>query len=248
VLRRGEVFATLAEVCRGIVFDDGRVAVVISPGGQPTGSAAFVVDTALTAIADVAAVALLLVLITPQTAFADEPSHHTVFAQERTGAPVAEVVIRDDDLVRQPIVKATYLLYDGYQKTVVIARGGSPLSAVDLANCHRADRPRSPPWPCSPVLHRSEVVYGNTGGHRLGSPDHYHAGLHATETATGSGDYLTVGEIDHGGTVRITYQDARGDVFTINFERAEAILIYRVVFQPGKGYSALILPLPRRHL
>jgi hypothetical protein len=223
------------------------VAVVITLGRKPTESAAFAIEYALRALADFAAVALLLTLVVPQTAFADKPTQHTVSAQKRTDAPVAQVVIRDDDLVGQPIVKATYLLYDGYQKTVVIARGGSPLRAVDLANCHRADRPSSPPWPCSPVLHRSEVIYGNTGGHRFGSPDHFHAGLHATETATGTGDYLTVGEIDHGGTVRITYQDARGDVFTINFERAEAILIYRVVFQPGKGYSAVILPLPRRN-
>jgi hypothetical protein len=131
---------------------------------------------------------------------------------------------------------------------VFIPSGGSRLKAVDIARCGRAGVPHSPPWPCRPVLHRSEVIYGNTGGHRFGSPDQYHAGLHVTETATGTGDYLTVGEIDHGGMVRVTYQDARGDVFTVNFERAEAILIYRVVFQPGKGYSAAILPLPRRKL
>jgi hypothetical protein len=157
------------------------------------------------------------------------------------------VVIRDDDLVGQRIVKATYLLYDGYQKTVLIPQGGAPLKAVDIANCHRADVPSSPPWPCSPALHTSEVIYGDTGGEPFGSPDHFHAGIHATETATGTGDYLTVGEIDHGGTVRITYQDARGDTFTINFERAEAVIVYRIVFQPGKGYSAVIRPLPPRN-
>jgi hypothetical protein len=91
------------------------------------------------------------------------------------------------------------------------------------------------------------VIYGDTGGHPHGSPDHFHAGIHATEIATGTGDYLTVGEIDHGGMVRITYQDARGDAFTVNFKKAEAILIYRVVFQPGEGYSAVVQPLPRRN-
>jgi hypothetical protein len=96
--------------------------------------------------------------------------------------------------------------------------------------------------------HASEVIYGDTGGNPFGSPDHYHAGLHVTETATGTGDYLTVGEIDHGGIVRLTYQDARGDTFTIHFDKAKAIVIYRVVFQPGKGYSAVILPLPLRNL
>ena len=91
------------------------------------------------------------------------------------------------------------------------------------------------------------MIYGDTGGHRFGSPDRFHAGIHATETATGVGDYLTVGEIDHGGMVRITYEDARGDVFTIKFEKAEAIMIYRVLFERGKGYSAVILPLPPRN-
>jgi hypothetical protein len=170
-----------------------------------------------------------------------------VSAQESTAAPAAEVVIRDDDLVGQPIVKASYLLYDGYQKTVLIPNGGSPLKAVDIANCHRADLPSSPPWLCVPVLHASEVIYGDTGGQPFGSPDHFHAGIHATETATGTGAYLTVGEIDHGGMVRLTYYDARGDTFTINFDKAKAVLIYRVVFQPGNGYSAILEPLPPRN-
>jgi hypothetical protein len=194
-----------------------------------------------------AVLALALIPVTEQAAFADRPAQRTVSARERTGEHVAEVVIRNDDLVGQRIVKATYLLYDGYQKTVVIPHGGSPLKAVDIANCHRADVPASPPWPCTPALHRSEVIYGDTGGDRFGSPDHFHAGIHATETATGTGDYLTVGEIDHGGMVRITYEDARGDAFTINFEKAEAIIVYRAVLQPGKGYSAVILPLPPRN-
>jgi hypothetical protein len=178
----------------------------------------------------------------------ERPTRHTVFARERgVVGPVAEVVIRNDDLVGRRIVKATYALYDGYEKTVLIPHGGARLKAVDIANCHRADVPASPPWPCSPALHASEVIYGDTGGDRFGSPDHFHAGIHATETARGTGDYLTVGEIDHGGMVRITYADARGDEFTIRFDRAEAIEIYRVVFQPGEGYSAVILPLPHRN-
>ncbi len=194
-----------------------------------------------------ASCALLLILGSQQAAFADTPVHRTLSARQRTGSPVAEVVIRNDDLVGQRIVKAVYALYDGYQKTVLIPHGGSRLKAVDLANCHRAGMRGSPPWPCSPELHRSEVIYGDTGGHRFGSPDRFHAGIHATETAGGAGDYLTVGEIDHGGMVRITYEDARGDAFTIEFDRAEAVMIYRVVLQPGKGYSAVILPLPPRN-
>jgi hypothetical protein len=194
-----------------------------------------------------AGLALLLVSLVQRTALADAPSHHIVFAQHATSDTVAEVVIRDDDLVGRRIVKASYQLYDGYEKTVLIPHGGSPLKAVDLANCHRAGVSSSPPWPCSPALHRSEVIYGDTGGHRFGSPDRFNAGLHATETATGTGDYLTVGEIDHGGMVRITYQDARGDAFTINFREAGGIIIYRVVFQPGKGYSAVMLPLAPRN-
>ena len=202
----------------------------------------------MSALAGFAAVLLfLLIPSTQQTAFADTPSHHEVFAHEKTGEPAAQVVIRDDDLVGHRIVKATYWLYDGYQKTVLIPHGGSPLEAVDIANCHRADVPDSPPWLCTPVLHASEVIYGDTGGDQFGSPDHYHARLHITETATGTGDYLTVGEIDHGGMVRLTYQDARGDTFTIHFDKAEAIMIYRVLFEPGNGYSADILPLPPRN-
>jgi hypothetical protein len=46
--------------------------------------------------------------------------------------------------------------------------------------------------------------------------------------------------------VRITYEDDRG-VFTIKFDRTRATLIYRVVLQPGKGYAAVILPLPPRN-
>jgi hypothetical protein len=194
-----------------------------------------------------AGLALLLVPTAQRTALADAPSDHTVSAHERTSDSVAEAVIRDDDLVGQRIVKATYQLYDGYEKTVLIPHGGSVLKAVDLANCHRTGVPSSPPWPCSPALHTSEVIYGDTGGHRFGSHDRFNAGLHATETATGTGDYLTVGEIDHGGMVRITYQDARGDAFTINFPKAEGIIIYRVVLQPGKGYSAVIVPLAPRN-
>jgi hypothetical protein len=202
----------------------------------------------LRALAGFAAVfVLLLIPVTQQTAFGDTPAHRAVSAQERTGEHAAEVVIRDDDLVGQRIVKATYLLYDGYQKTVFIPHGGSLLKAVDIANCHRAGVPGSSRWPCRPALHAFEVIYGDTGGNPFGSPDHYHAGIHATETATGTGGYLTVGEIDHGGMVRITYRDARGDAFTVNFEKAEAIIIDRVVFQPGKGYSAVILPLPPRN-
>jgi len=188
----------------------------------------------------------VVMLLCGQTAFADAPDHHTVSARG-VAASVAEVVIRDDDLVGRSIVKAAYVLYDGYEKTVVIPNGGARLKAVDIANCHRADVPSSPPWPCSPMLHQSEVIYGDTGGDRFGSPDHFHAGIHATETAGGTGDYLTVGEIDHGGMVRITYEDAQGDTFTINFDRAKATLIYRVVFQRGKGYSAVIRPLPPRN-
>jgi hypothetical protein len=194
-----------------------------------------------------AAVSGVLIPLGQLSASADPPTHHTVSAQQKTRAPAAEVVIRDDDLVGQRIVKATYTLYDGYQKTVLIPHGGSPLKAVDIADCHRAGVPDSPPWRCVPVLHASEVVYGDTGGHRFGSPDGFHAGIHATETAMGAGDYLTVGEIDHGGMVRIAYQDARGDTFTISFDKADAILIYRVVLQPGKGYSAVIQPLPPRN-
>jgi hypothetical protein len=192
-------------------------------------------------------VVLVLLSVSQQTALADGPSHHAVFARDGTGEPASEVVIRDDDLVGNRIVKATYLLYDGYQKTVLIPHGGSPLKAVDIANCHRADLPSSPPWRCVPVLHSSEVIYGDTGGDPFGSPDHFNAGLHATETATGNGDFLTVGEINHGGMVRLTYQDARGDTFTVHFDRAEATMIYRVIFQPGNGYSAVILPLPSRN-
>jgi hypothetical protein len=229
------------------MLDNRRVTVVITLGRKPTGSGALAAAHALRAFADFAAVALLLILVTPQTAFAERPDHHTVSARQETRAPVAEVVIRDDDLVGQRIVKATYLLYDGYKKTVLIPHGGSPLKAVDIARCGRPGVPGSTGLPCRPVLHRSEVIYGNTGGHRFRSPDHYHAGLHVTETATGTGDYLTMGEIDHGGMVRITYWDARGDAFTINFDRAKAILIFRVVFQPGKGYRAVIRPLAPRN-
>jgi hypothetical protein len=57
---------------------------------------------------------------------------------------VAEVVIRDDDHVGRRIVKASYVLYDGYEKTVLIPNGCAPLKAVDIANCHRADVPNSP--------------------------------------------------------------------------------------------------------
>jgi hypothetical protein len=96
------------------------------------------------------------------------------------------------------------------------------------------------------VLHSSEVIYGDTGGHRFGTPDHFRAGIHATETAEGADDYLTVGEIDNGGMVRITHENDRG-VFTIKFDRTRATLIYRVVLQPGKGYAAVILPLPPRN-
>jgi hypothetical protein len=193
------------------------------------------------------AVVLTLIPLGQLSASAGTPTHHTVSAQQRTQGPAAEVVIQDDDLVGQRIVKATYTLYDGYEKTVLIPRGGSPLKAVDIANCHRAGVPGSPPWRCTPVLHASEVIYGDTGGDRFGSPDHFHAGIHATETAAGAGDYLTVGEIDHGGMVRIAYRDARGDTFTVTFDKAEAILIDRVVFQPGNGYSAVIEPLPPRN-
>jgi hypothetical protein len=199
------------------------------------------------AVAGFAVLVSLVLGVAPQRAFADTTDRHTVSARETTGARVAELVIRDEDLVGRRIVKASYLLYDGYQKTVLIPHGGSVLKAVDVANCHRAGVSSSPPWPCKPVLHGSEVIYGNTGGHPFGSPDHFHAGIHATETATGAGDFLTVGEIDHGGMVRIAYRDARGDVFTINFERAKAIIIYRVLFQPGNGYSAVVLPLPPRN-
>lgn len=190
---------------------------------------------------------MAFMLLSGPTASADAPDHHSVSAKGGVGLSVGEVVIRDDDLVGRSIVKATYVLYDGYEKTVIIPNGGARLKAVDIANCHRADVPTSPPWQCSPMLHPSEVIYGDTGGDRFGSPDHFHAGIHATESAGGSGDYLTVGEIDHGGMVRITYEDARGDSFTITFDRAKAMLIYRVVFQPGKGYSAVILPLPPRN-
>jgi len=199
------------------------------------------------ASAGFAGILVVLLLLSAPVSRADAPDHHTVLAVERTSASVAEVVIRDDDLVGQPIVKATYSLYDGYEKTVLIPNGGSPLKAVDIANCHRADLPGSPPWPCSPALHESEVIYGDTGGEPWGSSDHFNAGIHATETATGTGDYLTVGEIDHGGTVQITYEDRRGDVFTVDFDKAAAIIIYRVVFEHGKGYGAVILPLPARN-
>jgi hypothetical protein len=194
-----------------------------------------------------AGLAVLVVSLTQRAALADSPSHHTVSAQDRTSHTVGEVVIRDDALVGRRIVKATYQLYDGYEKTVLIPHGGAPLKAVDIANCHRAGVYSSPPWPCSPVLHTSEVIYGDTGGHRFGSPDRFNAGLHASETATGTGDYLTVGEIDHGGMVRVTYRDAGGGIFRINFRKAAGIIIYRVVFQPGKGYSAVIRPLVGRN-
>src|SRR5262249_25699339 len=115
-----------------------------------------------------AGLVLLLIGITQRTALADPLSHHTVSAHERTSDTVAEVVIRDDDLVGQRIVKATYQLYDGYEKAVLIPHGGSALKAVDIANCHRAGMSHSPPWPCSPALHASEVIYGDTGGHRFG--------------------------------------------------------------------------------
>ena len=92
----------------------------------------------MSALAGFAGVVVLLLVVGQQPAFADGPSHQTVSAQERSGGAVAEVAIRDDDLVGQRIVKATYALYDGYQKTVLIPHGGSALKAVDLANCHRA--------------------------------------------------------------------------------------------------------------
>jgi hypothetical protein len=44
-----------------------------------------------------------------------------------------------------------------------------------------------------------------------------------------------MGEIDHGGMVRITYQDTRGDTFTINFAKGAGVIIDRVVPPSRQG-------------
>jgi hypothetical protein len=116
--------------------------------------------------------------------------------------------------------KAEYHLHDGYSKRVIIP-GGAYVLGEDIAICGQAGR-RYPNigfvgtgLDCHPVLHTAEIFYHQQVGDLAGR-FRPHRDVEVTEVAEGTGQYLTVGHIDHGALLSVEYYWANGEHLTVN--------------------------------
>lgn len=170
----------------------------------------------------------------------------TVKATEQASAvgnKFGTLYIQDDELFTGKMTGASYTAHDGYKKIVLGLN--THVAAVDIANCGHNKYAENPTGgtglPCHPRLHTQEVFYSPSGTLDGRGYEQYHHFRSVTvkERVEGSGQYLTVGAIDHGAMIQITY-DTPGQHLTVNLKGD--VLINRVVIEPetGLGYTATV--------
>jgi hypothetical protein len=154
----------------------------------------------------------------------------TYVADETGSAPVSTTTngilyIYSTDLATQKSVNAVYYMRDGYFKMVDFPNGGTVLAEEDFENNCASNTPGSvnpvggTGISCLPVLQATQPapypVTGDLQGAYCRVPPPGSSGacpfnVTRTETATGSGAYLTVGNKDHGAMMKISYKLASG--------------------------------------
>jgi hypothetical protein len=143
--------------------------------------------------------------------------------------------------------KIEYHLHDGYSKRVLIP-GGAFVLGEDIAICGTAGQ-RYPNigfigtgLPCHPALHTVEVFYHQNLGDLIGR-FRPHRNVEVTETAHGTGQYLTVGHIDHGAMMSVEYYWANGEHITVNL-RGDVLIDHVRLITSGGRLSADVIRHP----
>jgi hypothetical protein len=163
----------------------------------------------------------------PSRAAANNGTHrqrqinHVVTAVESGTGNSGSMTVTDPHAAGSKLRKAEYHLHDGYSKAVVIP-GGAFVVAEDIAICGTPAGKRFPNigfvgtgLDCKPVLHTTEVFYHQHVGDLIGR-FRPRRNVEVTEVAHGSGQYLTVGHIDHGALMSVEYYWVNGEHLTVN--------------------------------
>jgi hypothetical protein len=171
------------------------------------------------------------------------PGSHTVQAVERGSGRNGSMTVTDPYAAGSKLKRAEYHLHDGYSKQVIIP-GGAYVVAEDIAICGQAGR-RYPNigfvgtgLQCHPFLHTSEVYYHQNVGDLIGR-FRPHRDVEVTEIAYGSGQYLTVGHIDHGALMSVEYYWVNGEHLTVNLP-GDVLIDHISLITRGNGLSAIV--------
>ena len=171
------------------------------------------------------------------------PGDHTVMATEQGTGRSGSMTVTDPYAAGSKLRKAEYHLHDGYSKRVIIP-GGAYVVAEDIAICGRAGR-RYPNigfvgtgLECHPFLHTKEVFYHQDVGDLIGR-FRPRRDVEVTEIAHGTGQYLTVGHIDHGALLSVEYYWANGEHLTVSLP-GNALIDHISLITRGGRLSATV--------
>jgi hypothetical protein len=173
------------------------------------------------------------------------PGNHTVLAVEHGSGLTGSMTITDPYAAGSKLRRAEYHLHDGYSKQVIIP-GGAFVLAEDIAICGQAGRQypnigfMGTGLQCHPILHATEVFYHQHVGDLIGR-FRPHRDVEVTEVAHGSGQYLTVGHIDHGALMSVEYYWANGEHLTVNLPGDVLIDHISLVTRAGRLVSAIVV-------
>jgi hypothetical protein len=169
--------------------------------------------------------------------------NHVVTAVESGTGSSGSMTVTDPYAGGSKLRRAEYHLHDGYSKAVVIP-GGAFVVAEDIAICGQAGR-RFPTigfvgtgLNCTPVLHTTEIFYHQHVGDLIGR-FRPHRNVEVTEVAHGSGQYLTVGHIDHGAMMSVEYYWTNGEHLTVNL-RGDVLIDHITVITRGGRLGAIV--------
>ncbi len=168
---------------------------------------------------------------------------HTVYATEGGSGRSGSMTVTDPFAAGSKLQKIEYHLSDGYSKRVIIP-GGAFVAAEDIAICGAAGhRYRNIGFvgtglPCHPALHAVEVLYHQDVGDLVGR-FRPHDNVEVTETAHGSGRYLTVGHIDHGAMRSVEYYWANGEHLTVQLH-GDVLIDHIVLITKGGTLGAIV--------
>lgn len=164
------------------------------------------------------------------------------------------LTIYSDPLALHHTRSVEYYDHDGYFKTAILTASSRPYGVVlkeeDIEN-NCASYPGSlgtvnpvggTGLPCHPVLHLTQPAPYPVTGDLLGRycrvaphglPGTCPFAIHRTEIATGNGQYLTVGDIDHGALLKVEYYTWVGaQEYDITVKLPIPVLVTRIVLLP----------------
>lgn len=219
----------------------------------------------LAAVASLAAVAALTAAAAPQPAPITQSFTASVSGTPLTSPANGVLTIYDNETALHHTRSVDYYMNDGYRKTAILTSSTRPegvvLAAEDIENnCGTYSLSLGGLNPaggtgirCTPALHTTEVTYPVTGdlvGRFCRVPPPGTTGTcpfvrHVTETATGSGTYLTVGGKDHGALLEVEYYTWDGtQEYDVQVTLPIPVLVTRIVLQPTTAvdpYAVLTL-------